>query len=142
MAGARVVKRNLRTVLLVYTGIPITVDTSTCHSRAASAWLISPAVICRKISHFISADKLAGRRRPLLASLTGDLFGRVSDTVVAMVSSSGPTTLLNNLTAPALLVQGTYDSLFALQQAVVNAQTVLANPYDTPVKMIVDRHSG
>ena len=70
------------------------------------------------------------------AVLTGDLFGRVSDTVLAMVSSSGPTTLLNKLTAPALLVQGTYDSLFPLQQAVVNAQTILANPYDTPVKMI------
>ena len=48
--------------------MPITVDTSTRHLRAASAWLISPAVICRKISHFVSADKLVGRRRSLLAS--------------------------------------------------------------------------
>ncbi len=70
------------------------------------------------------------------AILTGDLFGRVSDTVLAMVGSSGPTTLLNKLMAPTLLVQGTYHSLFPLQQAVVNAQTILANPYDTPVKMI------
>ena len=45
--------------------IPITVDTSTRHLRAASAWLISPAVTCRKISHFVSADRFVGRRRAL-----------------------------------------------------------------------------
>ena len=35
------------------------------HLRAASAWLISPAVTCRKISHFVSADSFVGRRRAL-----------------------------------------------------------------------------
>ena len=78
------------------------------------------------------------RINPLIyqAILTGNLFGRVGQTALAMVSSSGPTTLLNQLQAPTLLVQGTYDSLFPLEQAVANAQTILANPYDTPVKMI------
>ena len=38
------------------------------HLRAASARVISPAAICRKISHFVSADRLVGRRRPLLDS--------------------------------------------------------------------------
>ena len=57
-----------RAASLTVRRIPITVDTSTCHLRAASAWLISPAVICKKISHFVSADKLAGRRRSLLDS--------------------------------------------------------------------------
>ena len=32
---------------------------------AASAWLISPAVTCKKISHLVSADSFDGRRRPL-----------------------------------------------------------------------------
>jgi ABC-2 type transport system ATP-binding protein len=70
------------------------------------------------------------------AILTGNLFGRVGESPLAMVNSSGPTVLLNKLEAPALIVQGTYDSLFPLDQAVTNAQTILANPYDTPVKMI------
>jgi ABC-2 type transport system ATP-binding protein len=70
------------------------------------------------------------------AILTGNLFGRVSESALAMVNSSGPTVLLNELDVPALIVQGTYDSLFPLDQSVANAQTILANPYDTPVKMI------
>lgn len=36
--------------------IPITVDTSTCHLRAASAWEISPDVTCKNTSHFVSGD--------------------------------------------------------------------------------------
>ena len=68
--------------------------------------------------------------------LTGNLFNWVSESVQSFAASSGPTVLLNKLTAPALLVQGTVDSLFPLAQAVTNAQTILANPYGTPVKMI------
>ena len=34
--------------------MPITVDTSTIHLRAASAWVISPEVIFKKISHLVS----------------------------------------------------------------------------------------
>jgi transposase-like protein len=45
--------------------IPITVDASTCQLRAASAWQTSPAVTRKKISHFVSADRFFGRRRPL-----------------------------------------------------------------------------
>src|SRR6185437_11762015 len=51
--------------------IPITVDTSMCHLRAASAWLISPAVTCKKISHLVSADSFDGRRRPLGSGMNG-----------------------------------------------------------------------
>ena len=43
--------------------IPITVDTSTCHLRAASAWVISRDVTCKKISHFVSGDNTRPRRR-------------------------------------------------------------------------------
>lgn len=35
--------------------VPLRVDTSTVHLRAASAWVISPAVIYKKISHLASS---------------------------------------------------------------------------------------
>ena len=41
------------------------VDTSTAHFRAASAWVISPVVTCKKISHFVSGDSFFGALRPL-----------------------------------------------------------------------------
>jgi hypothetical protein len=44
------------------------VDTSMRQLRAASAGLISPAVTCRKVPHFVSTDRVVGRRRPLLRS--------------------------------------------------------------------------
>jgi hypothetical protein len=46
--------------------MPMIVDTSTVHLRAASAWLISPPLTCKKISHFVSGDSFVGRRRPSL----------------------------------------------------------------------------
>ncbi|MGY4707987.1 CocE/NonD family hydrolase [Mycolicibacterium sp. CBM1] len=71
-----------------------------------------------------------------LGIATGDLFGVLSQTAQAVLSSSGPTSLLNQLQAPTLLIQGTVDVLFTLQQAIDNAQTITANPYGTPVNMI------
>ncbi|MGV1006732.1 MAG: CocE/NonD family hydrolase, partial [Candidatus Nanopelagicales bacterium] len=70
------------------------------------------------------------------AVISGDIFGVISQTAQAVLGSSGPTALLNQLQAPTLLVQGIVDALFPLLQSVENAQTILANPYGTPVKMI------
>jgi ABC-2 type transport system ATP-binding protein len=67
---------------------------------------------------------------------TGDLFGVLSNTAQAFLASAGSTSLLNQLKAPTLLIQGTVDVLFTLQQSIDNAQTIIANPYGTPVKMI------
>jgi ABC-2 type transport system ATP-binding protein len=67
--------------------------------------------------------------------LTGSLFGFLSQTAQAVLTSSGPTTLLNQLKAPTLLMQGTVDALFALDQSVFNAQTIFDNPFDTEVKL-------
>lgn len=39
--------------------IPITVDTSTCHLRATSDWVISPDVTFKNTSHFVSGDNNA-----------------------------------------------------------------------------------
>ena len=69
------------------------------------------------------------------AVATGLLFNYLSPADQAALGSSGPTTLLNQLTAPTLLLQGTVDSLFPLAQSAANAERILANPYDTPVKM-------
>jgi ABC-2 type transport system ATP-binding protein len=70
------------------------------------------------------------------ALLSGDIFGSISETAQAVLGSSGPTALLNQLQAPTLLVQGIVDALFPLQESIENAQAILANPFGTPVKMI------
>lgn len=69
------------------------------------------------------------------AIMTGNLFSFVSQTAQAVLSSSGPTTLLNKITAPTLLFQGTIDALFTLQQSILNAQRIVENPFDVSVKM-------
>ena len=68
------------------------------------------------------------------AALTGDLLGLLSPSDVALLDSSGPGSLVSKITAPTLLIQGTVDGLFPLQQAVTNAQLLAANRI--PVKMI------
>lgn len=70
-----------------------------------------------------------------LGVLSGDLIGRLSETAQAVLSSSGPTSLLNNLKIPVLLMSGTVDVLFTIQQAIDNAETILANG-NTDVKMV------
>jgi ABC-2 type transport system ATP-binding protein len=66
----------------------------------------------------------------------GVATGRLSDSMQAMLAASGPTSLLNQLQAPTLLTQSIANALFPLRQAIDNAETILANPYGTPVKMI------
>jgi ABC-2 type transport system ATP-binding protein len=64
------------------------------------------------------------------ALLTGNLFGFISESGQAVLSSSGPTSLLTKLDIPTMYVQGIIDALFPLQQAVQNAQTQLEqNPF-------------
>ena len=68
------------------------------------------------------------------AAFTGDLLGLLSPSDVALLNSSGPGSLVSQITAPTLLIQGTADDLFPLQQAVTNEQLLAAN--NIPVKMI------
>lgn len=67
--------------------------------------------------------------------LTGNLFGWISETGQAVLASSGPTALLNQLRAPTLLTQGIQEALFPLQQSLKNAETILGNGSGTPVKV-------
>jgi ABC-2 type transport system ATP-binding protein len=64
------------------------------------------------------------------ALLTGNLFGFISESAQAVLSSSGPTTLLTKLSIPTMYDQGIVDALFPLQQSLENAQTQLEqNPF-------------
>jgi ABC-2 type transport system ATP-binding protein len=69
------------------------------------------------------------------AVLTGNLFGWISETAQAALASSGPTALLNTVQAPTLLTQGIQEALFPLQESLDNAETILGNPFGTPVKL-------
>ena len=70
------------------------------------------------------------------AVLTGNLFGRISETAQAALASSGPTALLNTMRAPTLLSQGIQESLFPLRQTLDNADTILGNGLGTTVKVL------
>ena len=70
------------------------------------------------------------------AVLTGNLFGRMSETAQAALASSGPTALLNTMRAPTLLTQGIQESLFPLRQTLDNADTILGNGFGTTVKVL------
>jgi ABC-2 type transport system ATP-binding protein len=66
--------------------------------------------------------------------ITGSLLGILTPSQQALLARSGPADLVNNITAPTLIIQGTADGLFPLQQSVTNAQMLAAN--GVPVKMI------
>lgn len=70
------------------------------------------------------------------AILSGDLLGFITETAQAVLASSGPTALLNQLQAPTLLTQGIVDVLFPLRQSLDNAQAILGNTYGTIAKVI------
>lgn len=67
---------------------------------------------------------------------TGVSLGLLSEGSQAVLSSSGPTSLLSSLRAPTLLFQGMQDVLFTLEQSVLNAQAIMADPAAAPVKMV------
>lgn len=65
---------------------------------------------------------------------TGALLGVLTPEQQAVLAASGPTALVNKITAPTLIIQGTVDVLFPLQQAIDNATILDAN--GVPVKMV------
>ncbi|MGY1783890.1 alpha/beta fold hydrolase [Geodermatophilus sp. SYSU D00698] len=60
--------------------------------------------------------------------------GALTPEVAAVLDRSSPAAVLDRITAPTLLVQGTEDSLFGLGQADANARGIAAN--GTPVKVV------
>ncbi|MET0702441.1 MAG: CocE/NonD family hydrolase [Mycobacterium sp.] len=53
--------------------------------------------------------------------ITGALLGILTPDQIALLAASGPSITVSNITAPTLLIQGTVDVLFPLQQSVINA---------------------
>ena len=84
--------------------------------------------------YYMEASKARINRQLYTGILTGDLFGVATQSFQAVLASSGPTVLVDDITAPTLLIQGTADVLFPLQQAVDTATTLSAN--GVPVKMV------
>lgn len=78
------------------------------------------------------------RMSPLLRQGLRDSIsrGKFSDTLSTLLASNEMAPVLRQLQAPTLLVQGTADALFPLGDSIDNAQSILANPYGTPVKVI------
>ncbi len=68
------------------------------------------------------------------ALIQGSLLGFLNESQQAILSSSGPTVLVESITAPTLLIQGTADGLFPLEQSSINAELLAAN--DIPVDVI------
>lgn len=66
--------------------------------------------------------------------LYGSVLGYLTNSQQAFLSGHGPSVLVNNITAPTLLIQGSYDVLFPLEEAVTNAEMLDAN--GVPVSMI------
>ncbi|WP_244274127.1 alpha/beta fold hydrolase [Geodermatophilus obscurus] len=65
---------------------------------------------------------------------TAAASGTLTPEVAAVLDRSSPAPVLDRITAPTLLVQGTEDSLFGLGQADANARGIAAN--GTPVKVV------
>lgn len=66
---------------------------------------------------------------------TGITLGWLSEASKAVIESSGPTTLLDNINIPALIFQGQHDGLFQLQESVANAERLMNNLLSPNVKM-------
>ncbi|WP_102142555.1 CocE/NonD family hydrolase [Mycobacterium hubeiense] len=70
---------------------------------------------------------------------TGGLLGILTPSQQALLASSGPGVTVTNITAPTLIIQGTVDVLFPLQEAITNAAILTADTpthAPVPVKMI------
>ena len=68
------------------------------------------------------------------AKASGDADGTISDEDVAWFRSRGPAELVDDVTVPTLIVQGTVDTLFTLAEAVQNYEVL--NDNGVPVAMV------
>lgn len=75
------------------------------------------------------------RANPALlpAAIYGDLTGMITPSDQALLASRGPGDLVSKITAPTMLIQGTVDTLFTLQEADANAKTLIADGVPTKV---------
>jgi len=68
--------------------------------------------------------------------------GRADPDAVALLRRSSPSTVLDRISAPTLLIQGTADSLFPLSEADANARGIAANGTPVRVAWFTGGHDG
>ena len=74
------------------------------------------------------------------AIIYGDLTGMLAQGDQDLLTARGPGDLVKNITAPTLLIQGTADTTFSLQEADDNAQALIANGVPTKVVWFCGGH--
>jgi ABC-2 type transport system ATP-binding protein len=67
------------------------------------------------------------------ATIYGDLTGMLTQADQDLLGARGPDYLLDQITTPTLLIEGTVDTLFTLQEANANAQVLMGN---VPTKVL------
>ena len=77
-----------------------------------------------------------------IALISSLLTGEISQRDQLFLDERGPDYLLDQITAPTLLVQGTVDTLFTLQEAHDNAIALIANGVETKVVWYCGGHGG
>lgn len=82
-----------------------------------------------------SPSTTAGRQDPHFYSIftNGLATGTVTDDDLAWMASHGPGDLVDRVRIPTLLIQGTVDTLFPLDEAVANFNQIGDNPWRTSV---------
>jgi len=80
--------------------------------------------------------------RILPAVVYGDLTGQISQADQALLASRGPGELANAITAPTLLIQGTVDTLFTLDESHRLAMTLIGNGVPTKVLWFCGGHGA
>jgi ABC-2 type transport system ATP-binding protein len=76
------------------------------------------------------------------AAIIGDLTGLVSRADQDLLKDRGPGDMVDEITAPTLLVQGTVDTLFTLQEAHENAMALIGNHVPTKVVWFCGGHGA
>ena len=92
---------------------------------------------------FLDVHASPGRiRRSYPARSTAHLTGELSQADQDLSTSAVPTYLVTSITAPTLLIQGTVDTMFTLQEAHDNAMALIANGVQTKVVWFCGGHGG
>jgi hypothetical protein len=72
----------------------------------------------------------------------GDLTGTLTPADQQLIDDRGPGDLVNQITAPTLLIQGTVDTLFTLAEADANAKALIANGVPSKVVWFCGGHGA
>ncbi|MGY5883748.1 alpha/beta fold hydrolase [Modestobacter lacusdianchii] len=112
-----------------------TADGATPADAAAQADGVDPAAVQALTCGRFRADVCAAYEQ---AASTGTLTPEVA----AVLDRSSPAGVLDRITAPTLLVQGTQDSLFGLGEADANARGIAANGTDVRVVWYAGGHDS